>query len=343
MEGGIFSICNPLLDISTHADQALLDQYKLTLGTACLADKTHLPLYDEIIKHQDVEYIAGGASQNTIRAAQWMLRDIAPNVTHYVGCVGNDENGRRLKTEAEKDGVNVHYMVTNTERTGTCAVLVKNHERCLVANLAAANLYDIAHFREESTQKLLHAAKYYYATSFFLTVCPQALVELGQHAAESNKLFAFNIAAPFLVEFFWDKMQEVLPYADVVMCNDSEATAFGKRQGWNEKDLKDVAQRLAALPKKNTQRERMVIFTQGPNPTIVYYNGKVHEFAPVVCPESEIVDLNGAGDAFAGGFMAAVYLNKSVEDCVRAGHYCAWEVIRRSGATFPAVCSFKWN
>ena len=42
-----------------------------------------------------------------------MLRDLAPGVTHYVGCVGNDENVRRLKTEAEKDGVNVHYMITS--------------------------------------------------------------------------------------------------------------------------------------------------------------------------------------------------------------------------------------
>lgn len=42
-----------------------------------------------------------------------MLRDLAPGATHYVGCVGNDENGRRLRAEAEKGGVNVHYMVTS--------------------------------------------------------------------------------------------------------------------------------------------------------------------------------------------------------------------------------------
>jgi adenosine kinase len=36
--------------------------------------------------------------------------------------------------------------------------------------------------------------------------------------------------------------------------------------------------------------------------------------------DSEIVDTNGAGDAFAGGFMAGLVLGKSLEECVEAGH-----------------------
>lgn len=68
--------------------------------------------YDEILKYSHVEYTAGGASQNTARACQWMLGSRIPRAVTYVGCVGNDENGRRLKMIAENDGVNVHYLVT---------------------------------------------------------------------------------------------------------------------------------------------------------------------------------------------------------------------------------------
>ena len=39
----------------------------------------------------------------------------------------------------------------------------------------------------------------------------------------------FNLAAPFLIDFFTDKMKDVLPYADYVVGNETEATAFGKK------------------------------------------------------------------------------------------------------------------
>ena len=43
-----------------------------------------------------MEYIAGGATQNSIRVAQWMLSH-APGSTAYVGCMGNDEVGVTLE------------------------------------------------------------------------------------------------------------------------------------------------------------------------------------------------------------------------------------------------------
>ena len=42
--------------------------------------------YDELVKNFPVEYIAGGATQNSIRVAQWMLG--VPKATSYVGCTG---------------------------------------------------------------------------------------------------------------------------------------------------------------------------------------------------------------------------------------------------------------
>lgn len=41
------------------------------------------------MERDDVEYVAGGATQNTIRAAQWMIG--VKGVTTYVGSVGNDK------------------------------------------------------------------------------------------------------------------------------------------------------------------------------------------------------------------------------------------------------------
>lgn len=62
----------------------------------------------------DVQYIAGGATQNTIRVAQWMLQ--VPGATAYMGCIGDDEFGRRMTATAHGDGVNVRQLAWRLPR-----------------------------------------------------------------------------------------------------------------------------------------------------------------------------------------------------------------------------------
>jgi sugar/nucleoside kinase (ribokinase family) len=52
-----------------------------------------------------------------------------PNVGGYIGCVGDDDNGKTLKAAAQKDGVQTHYLIDPAVPTGTCAVLVNEKER----------------------------------------------------------------------------------------------------------------------------------------------------------------------------------------------------------------------
>lgn len=341
MEGTIFGIGNPLLDISVSADDELLQQFEITPGNASMAEPRHIPLYDKISARDDVMYIAGGAAQNTMRAAQWLLQ--APGAVTYTGCIGDDDHGKKLKEVAEMDGMVTHYMVTKEERTGTCAVLVKNHERALVANLSAAKCYKVDHFELPESQAIINKAQYFFSTGFFITVSPDTLLKIGKHAAEHNKTFMFSIAAPFVVDFYWDTVQEVVKYSDIIIANESEAAAFAKKMGWDENDLLTAAKKLAELPKENTKRERIVIFTHGPKPVIVYRDGKYEEYPTLPIEQDQIVDLNGAGDAFAGGLVAGLAKGVAFDEAVSAGHYIAHEVIKRSGMTFPATPSFKFS
>ena len=73
---------NPLLDISAVVPTKFLDKYDLKLNNAVLAEEKHAPMYDDMVKNFDVEYIAGGATQNSIRVAQWMLG--APKSAAYI-------------------------------------------------------------------------------------------------------------------------------------------------------------------------------------------------------------------------------------------------------------------
>jgi len=189
------------LDISVNSTLEDLEKHKIKLGNASLAEVPEFqPLHEEIIKKPDVLYIAGGATQNSIRGCQWMIGD--EKVTHYIGSVGQDESAKKLKTAAESDNVQTHYYESPDHPTGRCACLVVNNERSLVACLGAANDYKIKHFQSKEIQDLIQTIDIFYSAGFFLTVSPDTVVEIGKHCVEHNKVLVWGVAAPFIIDFF---------------------------------------------------------------------------------------------------------------------------------------------
>ena len=99
---------------------------------------------------------------------------------------------------------------------------------------------------------------------------------------------------------------------------------------------------LSKTAKKNINRKRIVVITCGPYPAYVseydFINDQISfsgSFQPVEVPEGSIVDTNGAGDAFAGGFLSQLVINKSLEECVRVAHWAASIIIQERGCQIP--------
>lgn len=345
-QGVLLGMGNPILDISAVVSEDMLTKYGLKANDAQLVmpetTEKLMPIYDDLVKNYDVEYIAGGATQNAIRVAQFMLG--YNKATSYIGCVGNDENGKTLKEKAVADGVDVQYMIDDTNPTGTCGVLVTGDDRSLVANIAAANSYDPSHLQGEAWD-LVKKAKYYYIAGFFLTPPkgPEAIMKIAGHACEENKVFMMNLSAPFLclVPPFFKAMMDASTYWDVLFGNEDEMAEFSKANSFGTEDLKEIALKAAALPKSNTKRSRMVVITHGSEPTIIAKDGQVTEYPVIPIEKKDIIDTNGAGDAFVGGFMSQLVQGKDVDECVRAGNYSANLIIQRSGCTFPDKCGFS--
>ena len=78
-----------------------------------------------------------------------------------------------------------------------------------------------------------------------------------------------------------------------------------------------------------------MVITQGADPVIVVQNGEVTLYDVTKLAADKIVDTNGAGDAFVGGFLAQLALGKSIKDCVKVGIWAATEIIQQSGCTSP--------
>jgi len=257
--------------------------------------------------------------------------------TAFMGAIGEDAFGTQLKDSATSDGVLAHYMVDKETPTGTCAVLVKDGERSLIANLAAANNFKPEHLETEQAKEIIAASKVYYSAGFFLTVSVEALTTVATEFAAKGKVFCLNLSAPFIIDFFADQVATALSFADFVFANESEAAAYGKKHELGE-DIEQIALAVARSPKASGTRPRVVVFTQGADATVVAYMGKVTTYAVEKLPAELLVDTNGAGDAFVGGFLSQLVkddVNVDLKGCVEAGHWAARVIIQRSGCTFP--------
>lgn len=344
LEGALLGAGNPLLDITAVVPQSFLDKYGLILGNQILAEEKHLPLYKELEESYPVEYIAGGATQNSIRVAQWMLQ--VPGATSYFGCVGADEHAEQLRKTATKDGVNVRYFVDPTTPTGTCAAAIVGGERSLVAHLAAANNYKAAHLEEPENWALVETARVVYSAGFFITVSPDSMLKMARHCTAADKIYCLNLSAPFISEVppFKAALLELLPHVDYLFGNETEARTFAKTEGWETEDVEEIALRISRFPKASGVRPRTVVITQGADPTIVALGGKLQTFPVTRVPKERLVDTNGAGDAFVGGFLSQLVAGKDVAEAVRAGSYAATVIVQRSGCTLPdKPHGFAWT
>ncbi|XP_024141079.1 adenosine kinase b isoform X1 [Oryzias melastigma] len=339
-ENILFGMGNPLLDISAVVDKDFLDKFGLKPNDQILAEDKHKALFAEIVQRNKVEYHAGGSTQNSVKIAQWMIQK-PHKVATFFGCIGTDGFGEILKKKAEEAHVDARYYEQNEEPTGTCAACITGDNRSLVANLAAANCYKKEkHLDLDSNWELVEKAKVYYIAGFFLTVSPESILKVAKHASDNNKIFCMNLSAPFISQFFKEPLMKVMPYVDILFGNETEAATFAKEQGFETDDIAEIARKTQNLPKENTRRQRVVVFTQGKDDTVATVDDQVTMFPVVDIDQNDIVDTNGAGDSFVGGFLSALIQDQPLEECIRAGHYAANVIIKRVGCTFPEKPNF---
>lgn len=329
---------NPLLDLQLDVDKEYLQKYDLKDNDAILAEPKHMDIYNEIIKNEKLILVAGGAAQNTARGAQYIL---PPNSVCYFGCVGNDIYKEKLDQANAQYGLTTKYLVDETHETGKCAALIYQQHRSLVTDLGAANHFKPEHFDKPENWEIVKNASVFYVGGFHLTVSPEAILKLGKHANETNKPFILNLSAPFIPQFFKDPLDQTLPYVDYLVANETEAASYAESHGLEASDVESVAKAIAKSSKVNTSTPRTVIFTQGTQETVsvTYDFGKdsfeVQKFPVTLLESSKICDTNGAGDAFAAGFVASIVQKKSFVEAINIGHWAARISLQVVGPSFP--------
>merc|ERR1711920_7920 len=141
---------------------------------------------------------------------------------------------------------------------------------------------------------------------------------------KEGKTYCLNLSAPFLMEVppFKATLDKLMPHVDFLFGNETEAATYAKVAGWSETDVPTIAKKLQALPKEGAKK-RTVVITQGSSPTLVCIDGEITEYPILKLSPSRLVDTNGAGDAYVGGFLSGLVQDKDMHYCCQAGAYAA--------------------
>ncbi|CAL8102167.1 unnamed protein product [Calicophoron daubneyi] len=334
-EGYVFGIGNPLLDFLATVDEQLCQRYDLKLDDAILADERHMPLYDELVENFNVDYAAGGATLNTIRMIQWLVE--TPYTCSYVGCIGNDKAGEILQRECDNSKLCTKFQIAKTNSgTGKCAVLLQNHHRSMVTHLGACKELTLDYVERKDVWEYVERAHVYYVAGFAINACFDALLRIGAHSQANGKLFCFNLSAPFLQMFYTKEVDALLPYADILFANRAEFDAYVMAHNLPENEIENNLRYLANIPRiSNVSRKRIVVITQASDPVLLAVEGNpiIREIPVPRLPTKDIVDTNGAGDAFASGFIAEYMHSASIDKAVKEALKSAVYIIKRSGFT----------
>merc|ERR1711933_515156 len=182
-----------------------------------------------------------------------------------------------------------------------------------------------------------------YSAGFFATVSPEAIKQVSAEKAKGDGIYCMNLSAPFLMQVppFKAVFVETMPFVDFLFSNETEARTWAETEGWETTDVEFIATRLSLIPSAK-ERKRTVVITQGCDPTIVCINGQVTKHPVIALPKEKLVDTNGAGDSYVGGFLAGLVNGLPMDRCCQAGAYAASVIVQQSGCTFPAKPDYSF-
>jgi ribokinase len=264
----------------------------------------------------EVMLMPGGSAANV---AVWAAR--AGCSTSFVGKIGRDRMGELAHENLASEGVEAHLVESESHLTGSVAVFVDHTgERSMVSGHGA----DFYLLPSEVPLDVVVASRHLHLTAWsFFTDPPRTAARRAARAAqEAGATLSFDPGS-------FQMIQEMGVDAFLAATSDLGIDIFlpNKEEGamlTGCKDPDDITRELAAI-----YPGALVILKLDADGALVWQGGGAHHIPPAT---NNLVDATGAGDSFAGAFLAR-YLRgaAAIEAATFATSVSAW-VIEHTGA-----------
>jgi sugar/nucleoside kinase (ribokinase family) len=312
MTHDVLAIGNAIVDVITAADPAFLQTHGIAKGSMRLISAAEgEALYAAMGPGREV---SGGSAANTVAGMAALGARPA-----FVGRVAEDQLGQVFRHDILAAGV--HYATPSApsgDPTGRCLILVTpDGDRTMNTYLGACQQLSEA----DIDPGLVAASQILYLEGYLWDPpAPRAAMEKAiAVAVAQNRKIAFTLSDVFCVEGHRADFKRLINGpVSLLFANEKEACALF--------ETNDLAVAIAALSAINCT----TVITRSEHGAVILSDGQQHSVP--AAPVSRVIDTTGAGDLFAGGFMAALVQGQSLPDCARTGCIAASEIISHYGA-----------
>ena len=304
----ILGIGNAIVDVICKVEDQYLTNNGLTKSTMKLVDENEFKNLLSTLKIE--ETISGGSVANSIVGLSQLGNDVG-----FIGKINNDELGQKYEEGLIKEKVQYFYnKKEEISPTGTCLILITpDAERTMVTFLGIAGKISEKDINEKAIKKseMIFLEGYLWDEGEPKSAFDKAML--------LSKKKAMSLSDQFCVDRHKESFLNIVKNElDITFANEQEIKSLINAKNFDE---------VIAFGK---ELEKLLVITRGSKGSVAIEGDKIFECASR--KDLKIIDLTGAGDLFAAGFLHSYINDFNINECLEKGTEMSAKVIQRIGA-----------
>jgi len=305
----ILGIGNAIVDVICKVSDSFIDQNNLTKSTMKLfLDENK---FKSLLTNLKIEKtISGGSVANSIVG----LSQLGDKVG-FIGKVSDDSFGLKYEEGLKKENVEYFYSKKKEELpTGTCLILITpDSERTMCTFLGTAGKINENDVSSEAIKKskIIFLEGYLWDEGEPKKAFDKAIDNANKVAMSLSDLFCVDRHKPHFLNLVKNKL-------DITFANEQEIMSLIEAKNFNE------------VINFSKQLNNLIVITRGEKGAVAINGGKI--FESDAKKNLKIVDLTGAGDLFAAGFLHGHINELTTKECLEKGTEMSSKVIQQIGA-----------
>ena len=305
----ILGIGNAIVDVICKVNESFIEKNNLTKSTMKLFfDENE---FKNLLTNLKIEKtVSGGSVANSIVGLSQL-----GNKVGFIGKVSDDEFGSKYEEGLKKENVKYFYSKKKEELpTGTCLILITpDSERTMCTFLGTAGKINENDVSTKAIQQseIIFLEGYLWDEGEPKKAFDKAINNANKVAMSLSDLFCVERHKKQFLNLVKNKL-------DIIFGNEQEFLSLTDSTSFN-----DVVTFSKSINKN-------IIITRGEQGSIAIKNDDVFE-----CPANKnlkLIDLTGAGDLFAAGYLHGVINNLSIMDSLKKGTELSSKIIQKIGA-----------